>query len=523
MIEYSEAKEKCDEISSQISDTYSGLNIRYILFHNNQHNEAVMVEEDTLAVHPAGTVAKKILSSIPDEKTNKSTFLGLAAHVKPKFFGLRNDVQFMGLIMIHIDKHETLSDLIAEAYHYSWHAISLLERCLKPENKARLRSVPVYPAKGTIVECNANMRADIFSAVMMEFRGHKGYAHTLAEQRTLESLTTTAGHSPEDYPFPLAIESTEFALESLKKWPKNPSNKLKQAYSVSKHVGRVFDEDSIQQWWDFSSAAQEMAWKKISKEAILGAATNTSDNPFIKATGLLLSNISGITPSESYELEKTYNAFISSHTNKERHLSTIDERFEAIMEQGLKEESNAPFIKEANHQNDNLRNGVILGWCASALHAAGNAFEGAIKLEKIPEHAARLEFEGRKGETKWEELHKLSGKIQNQQRDGYAVTLTDIATLCEKSLGLSSVLSSIEKTLKDPSHISRFSEEPNFALARLGPSTPQAAPKVSPPVAAPAMAPPTPGLGSRATVRRPVTKQQTPPQTNSKTEKDDQQ
>lgn len=517
MIQYSDAKKKCEELSSQISDTYGVLDIRYILFHNKQHNEAILVEEDTLAVHPAGNIAKKILESIPEQKENKSAFLGMAVNTKKTFFGFRQENHFMGLITINMSHHETLSELMAEVYHFTWHAINLLEQCLTPENKARLRSVPVYPPTGTLIKTGANLRGDIFSSAMMEFEGQKGYASLLAKRRTTESLEPIPRHTPEDYPFPLALEATEYALESLPSYPKNTAQKIKRAYYISKYVGRVFDEDSIQQWWDFSGAAQDMAWRKISKEDILGAASNTSENPFIKATAMLLSSISNITPSDPAQLDKIYNSFADPNLNKEKHLHAVEECFETVMERGIREESFQPFLEEANQQNENLKNGIIIGWCASALHAAANAFESALKLKKVPEHAARLEFEGRKGQTKWETIQKLSDEVQQQQRDGFAVTLSDIASLCKDSLSLSPILMSIEKTVTDPSYKGRYVEEPNLVLATPAPSNTPSTPKQEP-TPMPAMAPQAPGLGGSGGTVRQTTNVQPPPQTQAQDE-----
>jgi len=246
---------------------------------------------------------------------------------------------------------------------------------------------------------------------------------------------------------------------------------LKTARHISLDVGHAFDEHNIQQWWDFSIPAQDMAWRGFKKEEILGAAVNTSDNPFVRSIGYLIQEVTNIEPVSAASLEHSYNAFVDPDKIMKLHREMVDTIFEEAVSQGLDESSSRALLNAANKQNEDLTEGRILGWCANALQDAARAFERALLNGSNPDQAARMHFEGNKADTaSWDTLKELGKNIVDQRRQGIAVTMGHVAEICHNHPAFAPVLDSLKITMSDPSYIQKLQAANDLAMKPAAPA-----------------------------------------------------
>jgi len=309
----------------------------------------------------------------------------------------------------------------------------------------------------------------------------------------------------EDYPFLIAMEATAFAFAEIDRAQLPPQRFIEAARKTSIEVGRAFDEGSLRKWWAFSEPAQDMAWRGIEKEEILGAAVNTSEDPYIRATGYLVSEVAQIEPLPATNLLKIYNAYTDQDRNQTLHREMMETAFAEAIALGLEEESGRPFLNVANVQNEGLLEGRILGWCASALQAAAKAFENALANGMSPSQAARLEFEGARGQMGWDAIKDLGDSIVAQKRHGNALTLGHIAEVSSANPIFAPVLNALRVTMNDPVYLMKLqaANDLDFIPApepmAPSPSAPvlQAAPKMAPAMMAPLPRGPgmAPGMG----------------------------
>ncbi|NCC22891.1 MAG: hypothetical protein EOM26_10590 [Alphaproteobacteria bacterium] len=486
----------CNAINSQISETHKSLKLHCIAYHSGQRAEAIALDEHDILRHPAGQYARSILRRRVED--DSSAFLGLASATERLWFGLSSRSHLLALLTANADIYEDAKQARQHLYHLVWHALDLCEIRERPIYREKFRNGPMIPKRSPMNQARANLRADVFSAAMMAMQGEKDAIAKLARERSLRALTPNAGYRAEDYPYIIAMEAAQFAYRAASK---NPSAKVRMVHTalqISEEVGQTFEEASIRQWWAFSQPAQDMAWRGYRMEEILGAAVNTSDDPYVRATGLLIYEVTGVMPSSSANLAGVYNAYADAELSARCHNEAVEEVFEGIVAQGVFENSGNPFLAAANEQNHRLTEGKIFGWCASALQAAAGAFESALADGSSPSQAARKEFEQERSKTDWDTIKKLGDKIIEQRRFGYAVTFTDLLELCRQMPEFTPVRNSLENTIKDPSFQRKLEAAADLAAEpSLAPSSPHAAPKTAPRAApgGPQFATPAPGLG----------------------------
>ncbi len=266
-----------------------------------------------------------------------------------------------------------------------------------------------------------------------------------------------------------------------------PENFIKTARRVSLEVGHTFDSANIQQWWDFSIPAQDMAWRGFKKEEILGAAINVCEDPFVRSIGYIIQEVSNLDAVSAESLEHSYNAFMDPEVNMRLHREMVDTIFEEAVTKSVDESSSRAFLNMANEQNEQLTEGRFLGWCAAALQGAAKAFERALLNGASPDQAARMHFEGSRDESgdDWNSLLDLGNKIVDQRRQGFAVTMGHIAEICHNNPAFAPVLDSLKITMNDPAYIQKLEASNDLAMKPMTPS----APEIKGPDLAPNLAP----------------------------------
>ncbi len=449
-------QQSCRAVARQMRDYSRNLNLSFIAHHAGQLLESLSLAGQELLSHPAGESVLRLLRT--PRKNENSSFIGLAVWRENLFLGLASRQKVMALTTLNISQHESLRDIRIQAWHMAWHAINLYNCRHDPDYESNFLDGIVMPDLTGDALANANLRADVFSAVMCSINGDKDTIRHLAHMRCMNALTRSAGHKPENYPFPLAMEATQIALADLMRRPASKKRIIHAALQIADTIGKTYDELSLKQWIYFCKPAQDMAWRGDSKETILGAAVSTSQDTYIRATGFLVADITRITPVSIVALEGHYSPFAEDRYNQRLHEGMMERAFQKAVSAGMLAHNSEAFLALANEQNHKLPDGHILGWCASALQAAGRAFDTALASgSKTPDEAARREFEGNSGKTTWDALKEMGESIIEQYRQGYAVTFSDLIDFAGNRPAFAGISSSIAFTMKDPSYLQKIS------------------------------------------------------------------
>lgn len=485
-------QEICQLAGRQVQDLYPNLQTMFIPHTAGAFQEVVSLRDHKAHKHPAGKIAQTILEK--NNNREKSSFLGMAIHHEVKWMGLASSDSILALFNLNIDDIATAKDLRRTIYHLIWHAIDLIEVRRRPEYVAKFRSGPMIPKRSPMNLARLNLQADVFAAVMSGLQGEDDALEIIAHQRASDSISQIVERRAEDYPFVIALESARYAYKELTALQPQRAKFMHFARQLAMEIGQTFDDRSIRQWWGFSEPAQDMAWRNIEKDLILGCAVHTSEDPFVRATGHLVADITALNPVEGGRIKTTHNAYANHEMNQMLHREIMERTFEEAIARGVMEESGRPLIAAANLQNEHLAEGVILGWCGHALQSAARAFEAALSNGMSPTQAARMDFEGNKDATSWETLKKIGDSIIDQKRKGFAVTLGNVAEIANSNPNFAPILGSIRVTMKDPGYIQKLEAANDFALKgpAIGGPAPQApAPKAPAPVS-PAPQAPTP-------------------------------
>ena len=489
----------CALIARQTQEAYNDLAMHFIVHGKGQLNERIALSEHEIIRHPAGDTARSILKKIP--KTDYSSFLGMAVAQQKGFLGLTSKDHVLALFNVNVDNYADIRDAKVHLYHLVWHAIDLMDIRQRPEYKRKFKSGPMIPKRSPMNLAKANLQADVFAAVMAGLHGDGDALDMLANMRGSNALIQLSEQRAEDFPYIIALEAAQFAYSELERNKIARSKYIETARHISLEVGYTFDETSIKQWWAFSEPSQDMAWRGYSPQEILGAAVFTSENPYVRATAYLVSEVTKIEPLHSHEITEAYNPFANQEKNKLLHREIMQATFEEAITLGSEEDSARALLNAANAQNEKLTEGRILGWCANALQAAAKAFELALDTGGSPMQAARQEFDGAKDKINWETIKDLGDTIVAQRRQGYTVTIGNIAEICNENPAFAPVLGSIKLTLNDPGYIQRLQATNDFGIkpvapAPKGPAMRGPAPKMEGPMLAPnAPVPQAPGLG----------------------------
>lgn len=478
----------CNLATKQVQDLYPDVDLMFIPHESGQFHEIVSLSEHEISRHPAAAVAQAIL----DKNNNRdmSSFLGMAVHRQVKWMGLASQENILALFNLNVDSFETAKEARRMVYHLAWHAIDLLEIRRIPEYAVKFRTGPMIPKRSPMNFARLNLQADAFSCVMCSLLGEEDTIDVVARLRARDAINPVHERRAEDYPFVIAVELTKYAYELILELKPQRGKFMSYARQISIEIGHTFDDPSIRNWWGFSEPAQDMAWRNFSAENILGCATNTSEDPFVRATGHLVADITEITPLPGAKLGPAYNAFLNGQQNGTLHREVAEKTFADAIEKGMKEESGRPLVIAANEQNEHLAEGNIIGWCANALQAAARAFDGAMSSGISPLQAARMEFEGTKDNPSWETLKQIGEDIVGQKRTGFAVTMGSIAEICNQQPAFEPMLNSIRFTMQDPGYVQKLEQANDLAIR---PAAPTAAPKAAPSTPAPkAAAPATP-------------------------------
>ena len=495
---YKTAKQVCQHLTKTVNDMTNGLNFYVIPHHGGQRNDALTIEASEFSGHKAEQFMRRIISNKARQE-DSTCFLGTAIAFEQSFFGLRYKPHRISIITVNIDQYEDMNELKADLYHHLWIALDKDEKIKKTDHGGQ-HEHHKYPIKADKRDITfRNLKADVFSVLMQSFENIPDAALTLATTRAQQAVHAEATHKTLYYIFPLAMESCQFLLNDLQRIPHHQQAQILLAQKLCEDIADNINDDSLESWWMFAEPAATMAWLDYTPQQILSACVNSGVDPLVRANGLLLQEILGIELLPPKELLSVYNSFGGKEQIEELHHHKSDESFEDALVQGLKLESNRPFLDEALFQNERLSQGKAIGWTASALQASARAFDKALQSGRTPEQAARLEYEGVKSKSNWESLESLSLKILEARQEGETTMLESIIETYADDQDYYNILESFKQTLNDPAYTNKLSIDPAPSGPALGQEPKPQAPALelanAPATPAAAMSAPSMGMG----------------------------
>lgn len=506
VIDSQQIKDSAQELASEIQALYPSLHVNFMVHRRGQRNDQITKTLSGFKGHPAFDAARELLKA--RAPTEQSAFLGIAVGHERGLFGMKGKASCLAFVTLNIDQYATREEAQYGLFHLTSQLFDLVG-ALNPEALRNSGEIILQQKRSPLMMARSNMKADVFSALMMTAEGHTDAIQELARVRGMQSLIAQSSQRPEEYPYAISIDVTEYAAQQTRS--ASAHTLLKTVNQLSGGVAQTFDKGNLESWMHFTSPAQTMAWSGSTPDQILGAAIHSCPNPFIKSIGNLLAEVTHIDPAVKDALHSDFNPYVAIEINQIAHERQIDETFEMVMIHSMEADSALPLIRVANNQNESMLKGKMMGWCAHALHASAKAYDLARQRGVPADQAARLEFESAKNQTDWNSIHRVHDHVLAQRRNGFAVTMSDLAAWCKNLGDLRPIMESLNFTLADPSYSQKLAaanEMPMPAPGMLQSIAPQ--PAFAPmmqPIMAPGLSLGGGGMMGGGTVSRPAQRQ----------------
>lgn len=485
------AQKFCERYADDLEKIFPNTELHYILHHRGQKTEQINILLPKLSGHPAYEQAATMLKFRSPGHDN-SAFLGMVIGFRSSMMGMKKTPECLAFISINMNQYEREEDLYFAIHSLTAHFLETVN-FYSQKNTAPQNSQILQPKRNNIATCRLNLKTDVYSVLQMAHFGHDNAIDSLARKRSQDILTPQTAH-PEDYPYPIALDVTHFALDKFMASPKRSS--VNAAYNLARQVAGSFDKENIENWLLFTGPAQTMAWSGYKPSQILSAAINSSPNPFVKSMANMLGEILNIEPAPVESMPPGYNPFALPEVNYIEHERSVEETFEMVLVHAMEADSHLPLIHVANNQNESLLKGRISGWCAHALQSAANAYSNASMRGMARDQAARLEFQSAKQQTGWRELVHLGTNITDWHRSGQIVTMSGISDWCKQNPQYKPVMESLNMTLADPVYTRKLEASAEMpAPAPAAELNLSAAPQYAPQIAPSAIPSLTPGGG----------------------------
>ena len=437
----------------------------YVLFRRDQSQIEIDKILSHIEDHPAFDAAKELLVKKPISLENAS-FPGIVSGVEKSMFGFKTHFSFLGFVTVNIDSYQNMEECLMDLYHFTAQALDTYQTIEPKTLNTSDAGIILQPKRNLMVLCQENLKSDIFSALMMHNKGIPTPVQQLARMRGKRSLIAQNFYRPEDYPFVIATDVVDFSIENFFK---SSTRSLKSILHLAEKIAASFDKFNLKIWMTFVGHAQTMALTGFTEEQILGTAIYTSQDPFIKATGNVVAEITNIRPEPPATISNTANPFADDATNKANHIRMVGEIFEHALMHAIEAESSLPLERMANNQNEALLKGRVLGWCANAMQSTARTFDMTLKKGSAPGPISRIEFQRVASQTDWESLNDLNNYVMSQRRQGQLMGYNEINDWAKTRFEFRPIMESVRLTLSNPEYAKRFNyvdetDKSTFAL-----------------------------------------------------------
>jgi hypothetical protein len=446
-------------LKKQVKMSYRQVDLLFVIAPQSLMKKSLFIAAQNIEDHPCHPIAERILQQ--SSTIGDCAFIGIAAGRNRRFFPPSIQENILALFRINIDKYTDSNIAKLQIGQLLWQALELIDMKNQPEYQSNFKNKAIFPIHQQssmmpatlsdtqlISTLRSNLKADSFSATLLYLNGKKHAISALAKRRAMQTLDCYPNFRPELYPYPLAAEPLYSVLKHQKINQKQNLDNISTALAISGQVSNIFDIYTLKKWYDFCMPLQEMAWRGYTPDINLSCALNGSNDAFIKSNGYLIQELTGIEPKPFDVIENHPNFFRENQFNQILHEREAEQRFERVIQRTAKELSSAALLEEARRQNYILSDGIIIGWCASAMQAAGKAYDQAWKQGKPAEPAARLEFATARQIVTWDQLKVLSNKVIETKKQGIHVDDEKLIELTKDIPQLSAIRESVEQTME---------------------------------------------------------------------------
>jgi hypothetical protein len=444
----------CDSISDAAQDSFPYLELHFLIYEQGKKTAQIAKLLPKLKNHPSFEDAASILKFRTAGKDG-SHFLGIAESEEAVAFSLKKRRRSLAFISIDLSKYSSEEEVVFDIHSL---AAQMFETLADLQLNPLAHGMTAQTKRKRLDICRTNFKTDIYAALQLSRDGLYDAPLQLAKRRCIETITPQSFLRPEDYPFPLALDVTNYAIEnqiSSTVVGVGKSQTISQ-YQLAEQIAACFEKENIYTWAQFAEHSQTLAWSGFSASQILGAAVHTSTDPFIKAIGHMLAELTNLSPATEEHLPSGYNPFVADEINAIRHERGIDDAFEMALIHSMEADSHIPLLRAATSQNEGLIKGKILGWCASALQSSAKAYVGAKERGVPPVQAARLEFQSARKQLNWSVIRSFGEHIVHLYRASEAVTLSELAKLSQSITDAKFMFESLSLTIEDPNYLMRL-------------------------------------------------------------------
>lgn len=458
-VDQNTAKHVCNVIRRQVQSGFPNLYVHFVVHAEDGREKAFSADTRVIKDHPAG----KYFFNYPDKnlipqtlKRNKNQFSFMAYQNSPGVLGLFQTNSFFALCFLNYSHFENVEHLRNHAYHLAWHAIALYKDYMSvgliDEDKDKESDsddiAPNYTDNSNILIHNLNtqklyhrnLMGDIFSASAQTLFGKKQALENLYTQRVNDTLNAETGFFAEQFPFPMCIETLEFAFKDNVERHKKDKNQLLSAVKITEEIGNTYSPASIEQWRSFSYPAQQMAWAGHDAQTILGAALYTGENTYAQSIADMVSEKCSTKPRVITSLQ-SHNPFTEREANTRMHRKLCIDLLNNLLNRISKPGDHTLVLEVIEKQNLELQKAKTMGWCVPALLPLIDLIHDCTDnsmFEILLNEATEL-FKKEVLRIEWDTLSHLSRIIFKHRRNGTPITMELLREITSSDEELSSI------------------------------------------------------------------------------------
>lgn len=457
-------KAKADSLAEEINAVDPTLTLLYVPHRQGQLTQTLEMMKDLVGEHPAGDLAMRILKrTYPPAEP--SGFQGLAMTMISPWMALEHEFAMLGIITLNVDSYKTFEDSLLDLYRLTWGALETADLAMRYKHDIGPKGRLLAQKHNLITEARSNMCGDVFATLMMYTEGYDDIVHRLAKSRARESVHRNPFLKPEVYPFVLVADAVQFATENTIQDIDAETPRIEMAKLITEEISDLCPDTQIQQWWRFCHPAQDMLWRGINPDIIIGAALTTCEDPFVRSVAHQIMIHTHIKPEDLSDRPFFYNSYLDVERNHATHMTMIERAFENLLLQSVTEKSSEALFHAADIQNISLLDGNFMGWCASALQQAGKGFDIALESSRPAGQAAKLEFEGTRTEVSMDALRALSNEVCKRKKQGIKVSLNNLMDICSRQVNLKPVALSVQESVKHIAYRQSIEKQESAGLA----------------------------------------------------------
>ncbi len=443
-IDQKTARHICNVTRRQIQNAFPELHLHFCVHGENKRKETLTREIKALKEHPASKHLLEYHDTQAIDKImqkNKTRFISMARHNKPGFLGFFRNNAYLALCVVNYERFSNEENLRNHIYLIVWHALSLYHDFLsKNKNKGNTNKITFIDDHNVLIPnlsmdelAFRNLSGDIFSACIQILLKRKNVIESISKQRITDTMTPHKGFRSEMFPFPVCADQLEAIMRNIKDNGTKNKRTVQSAIRMTNEISQTYDETIIERWKSFSLPAQQMAWAGQTPETILGAALYTCENTYTQSTADMVAEETKIKP-EPITSFHDHNPFTKDEANEQTHANLTQKTLETALNK-IKTTSDHKILFEiANKQNELLRQGKAIGWCAGGLLRAVEMIKHCKDpslLQSIIEQAKEV-FTSECKSIEWDTLNHFAFCIFQERRKGRELSQEDLIQLSAK-------------------------------------------------------------------------------------------